>query len=123
MTGPELELRSRIMRAFAETASPPILTARDRPLLRSLAAHHGVVLDALDRIRMAHPFAAHRSGARVDAGGRTWWGSCAWDAFGIAAALGLKAPVVSDHGVTAVDGVLFHVQVPAALWWEDIGFT
>ena len=123
MTGPELELRRRILLAFAETGSPPILGAHERPLLRSLAAHHVVVLDALDRIRMAHPFAAHRSGARVEAGGRTWWGNCAWDAFGIAALLGLEHPTVTEHDVVAAGDALFHVQVPAALWWEDIGFT
>jgi hypothetical protein len=79
---------------------------------------------------MAHPFAAHRDGARVDAGGRTWWGNCAWDALGIVAALGLRDATIASGGVTLAvrdgrvdDGALFHVAVPARDWWADIGFT
>ena len=101
-----------------------------RPL-HSLAEQHVVVLDDADRIVMAHPFAAHDRGARVDAGDRSWRGSCAWDAFGIVAALGLHDAVVTDAsgirvmfeaGRPAGDAV-FHVAVPAAQWWADIGFT
>jgi hypothetical protein len=79
---------------------------------------------------MAHPFAAHRDGARVDAGGRTWWGNCAWDALGIVAALGLPDATVTAQNVAVRvrDGVpeervLFHVAVPAAHWWDDIAHT
>jgi hypothetical protein len=80
---------------------------------------------------MAHPFAGHRSGARVDSGGRTWWGNCAWDGFGIVAALGLADADVASSGVTVhvrggapvEDDVMFHVQVPARQWWDDIAFT
>ena len=62
---------------------------------RSLAEQHVVALDDDGRVWMAHPFAAHTDGARVDAGGRTWWGNCAWDAFGIVAALDLAGR--DDH--------------------------
>ena len=78
---------------------------------------------------MAHPFANHTDGARVDSGGRTWWGNCAWDAFGIVAALGLDGRDDHRPGHHArrddeVDGdAVFHVLVPAAHWWDDIGFT
>ena len=50
------------------------------------------------RIVMAHPFAVHRTGARVDAGGHTWWGNCAWDGLGIVAALGLREATVTSTG-------------------------
>ena len=53
----------------------------------------------------------------MDAGGRTWWGNCAWDAYGIVAALDLQDATI-DPG-----GMLFHVAVPARDWWVDIGFT
>ena len=66
--------------------------------MRSLAAQHVVALDDDGQVWMAHPFAAHHDGARVDSGGRTWWGNCAWDAFGIVAALGLE-----DATITAQD--------------------
>jgi hypothetical protein len=123
VTGPERELRRRIFEAFARTGSPPPLDEEDRPVLEALAERHVVVLDAAGPVRMAHPFAAHREGSSITAGGRTWWGNCAWDAFGIAAALQLHAPVVDDHGLVAAPGVVFEVAVPAARWWDDIEHT
>ena len=75
---------------------------------------------------MAHPFANHTDGARVDAGGRTWWGNCAWDAFGIVAALGLAGRDdhrPGHHVPGHDDDAVFHVLVPAAHWWDDIAFT
>jgi hypothetical protein len=133
MTDRELALRSRILAAFAATGDPPDTSGEDPALLRALAERHVVVLDPADpaRVLMAHPFAGHRAGTRVDAGGRTWWGNCAWDGLGIVAALGLaRATVTSGDVVLAVDGdgvapadALFHVAVPASAWWEDIAFT
>jgi Alkylmercury lyase len=145
VTDRELALSHTIMRSFADTGAPPDID--DEPTLRALAEQHVVALDEDDdrpgtahpsaprrgdrpHIRMAHPFAAHREGARVDSGGRTWWGSCAWDALGIVAALGLsEATVTAGDVVLHVEGdrargdALFHVAVPARDWWADIGFT
>jgi hypothetical protein len=129
VTERELALRQTILEAFAATGEPP--SVADRTTLRSLAEQHVVVLDERDRIAMAHPFAAHDDGARVEAGGRTWRGSCAWDAFGIVAVLGLDNALVTDAAGSRVvfrdghpiDEALFHVAVPAAEWWADIGFT
>jgi len=79
---------------------------------------------------MAHPFAAHRWGARVESGGRSWWGNCAWDGLGIVAALGLHSASVTSDDVTLhvrdgalLDNALFNVAVPAAHWWDDIEHT
>src|SRR4051794_27266733 len=131
MTERELELRRDIFESFAATGAPPDVA--DEPALDGLAEQHVVVLDRTGSrvcIHMAHPFAAHHDGARVDAGGRTWWGSCAWDALGIVAALGLRDAVVTSHGVTvrveagAVrDDAVFHIALRARHWWDDIGFT
>ena len=129
MTERELALRRTIFEAFAATGGPPQVD--DIVTLRSLAEQHVVVLGDEDRIVMAHPFAAHDRGARVDAGGGSWRGSCAWDAFGIVAALGLREARVTDasgieigfRGGRPVDDAVFHVAVPAAEWWADIGFT
>jgi hypothetical protein len=85
-----------------------------------------LVLDDAGAVRMAHPFAGHLEGARLDAVGGHWWGNCAWDAFGIAAALGLDDATVTAQGITlgpGDDDALFHVLVPAAHWWDDIAFT
>ena len=120
----DLGLRAEIFAAFAETGAPPPLP--DSAGLRELAERHVVVLDERGRIRMAHPFAGHHTGARVDAGGRPWWGNCAWDGYGIAAALGLPEAEITAQGITVgLDGgdAVFHVAVPARRWWDDIGHT
>jgi hypothetical protein len=119
----ELELRRRIFLAFADTGEPPSLEGEDPEVVAGLVNAHVIVLDERGEIRMAHPFAAHDEGASVTAGGRTWRGNCAWDAFGIAAALQLHAPVVESRGVPATETTLFHVEVPAAEWWADPGYT
>ena len=121
----DLSLRRAIFETFAATG-----TAGEHGDVRSLAQQHVVALDADGKVRMAHPFAAHRDGTRVDSGGRTWWGNCAWDGFGIVAALGLEQATITDrdislrieHGRILGDAV-FHVLVPARRWWDDIGFT
>jgi hypothetical protein len=116
VTDRELALRRRIMASFARTGAPP-RDIEDIATLRALAAQHVVVLGGADDILMAHPFAAHREGTRVTAHGRTWWGNCAWDAYGIVAALNLENAAIEP------DGAIFHVGVPARDWWADIGFT
>ena len=129
MTDRELALRAEIMRAFADTGEPPDVP--DGAALRALSERHVVVLDEDARIVMAHPFAAHPNGARVDADGRTWWGNCAWDGFGIVAALDVPDATITAQGiaVSIADGeprdagAVFHVAVPAAHWWDDIAHT
>jgi hypothetical protein len=128
MTGPELALRRRILQAFAADGRAPRIS--DGPLLRGLAEQHVVVLGSSGEILMAHPFAGHRDGTRVEAGERTWWGNCAWDGLGIVAALGLGEARVTSNGITIeiTEGepageALFHVSVPARQWWADIEFT
>ena len=124
-----LKAAREIYAHFARTGEPPAID--DPALLRELAERHIVALDDEGRIHMAHPFAAHREGTRVDAGDRTWWGSCAWDGLGIVEALGLRDADVTSGAVTLYvrDGGLidptpvFHVGVPAARWWDDIAFT
>jgi alkylmercury lyase-like protein len=128
MTDEQLALRAEIMRSFAETGAPPdVAPSAD---LNALAERHVVVLDGDGAIVMAHPFAAHRSGARVESGGREWWGNCAWDAFGIVAALGIDDATVTAQDVTLrvregqpEGDAVFHVEVPAAHWWDDVGYT
>ena len=128
MTERELALRREIMLAFAETGAPP--DQRDHETLRSLVAEHVVVLGDAGRVAMAHPFAAPGAATTVEAGGDTWWGSCAWDGLGIVAALGLSEATVTSKDVTirvrdgqTLDDALFHVAVPARSWWDDIADT
>jgi Alkylmercury lyase len=117
-----VSLRAEIFESFARTGAPPELP--DSAELRALAEQHVVVLDDAGRITMAHPFAAERPDATtVHTGGRTWWGNCAWDGLGIAAALGVDDATITSGGVTVDDAEWFHVAVPARHWWDDIGHT
>ena len=104
---------------------------------RLLHEAHALVLDAdAAAIRMANPFSAIPTPYRVLAQERWWYANCAWDAFGICAALGLDGRVESGcpdcgepYSVEVRDGridrpeLLFHVLVPAGRWWDDIVFT
>lgn len=87
-------------------------------------------------IRMANPFSAVPTAYRVLAGGRWWYANCAWDGFGICAALHSDGTIESscpDCGEPLTvhvrddqpdtDTLLFHCLVPAQHWWDDIVFT
>jgi hypothetical protein len=97
---------------------------------------HALVLHANGKLRMANPFSAVPTAYRVEAGGRHWYANCAWDAFGICAALhsdGIVATSCPDCGFPLTvtlharkpddDSLLFHCLVPASAWWDDITFT
>jgi len=104
---------------------------------RRLHEAHALVLNpATDEIRMANPFSAVPTAYRVSAKGRWWYANCAWDAFGVLAALDVDGRIESscpDCGepyAVEVTGrkidafeLLFHCLVPAAHWWDDIVFT
>lgn len=104
---------------------------------RRLHDAHALVLNPrTDEIRMANPFSAVPTAYRVRAGDRWWYANCAWDAFGICAALhcdGMvetSCPDCADPLRVEIRGerpdrtdLLFHCLVPAADWWNDIVFT
>jgi len=103
---------------------------------RRLHEAHALVLDDAGELHMANPFSAVPTRHRVRAAGRSWWANCAWDAFGICAALHVDGCVESScpdcgeaFAVEVRDGrpddesLVFHCLVPAARWWEDIVFT
>jgi hypothetical protein len=104
---------------------------------RRLHDGHALALDAAgEEIRMANPFSAVPTAHRVNAAGRWWYANCAWDAFGICAALGVDGRIESSCADCAEplavevrdaqpddDSLLFHCLVPAARWWDDIFFT
>jgi hypothetical protein len=91
----DLRLRRAIFESFAATGTPG-----QHGDVRSLADQHVVALDDDGNVWMAHPFAAHHDGTRVDSGGRTWWGNCAWDGFGIVAALGLEEATITAQDIS-----------------------
>ena len=99
-------------------------------------AHALVLFPGSGALHMVNPFSAVPTPHRVEADGRSWYGNCAWDAFGICAALHVDGRIHStcpDCGDTIVvdvregrasdENLLFHCLVPAAHWWDDIAFT
>jgi Alkylmercury lyase len=104
---------------------------------RRLHEAHALVLDAdTGGLRMANPFSAVPTPYRVRASDRWWYANCAWDAFGICAALHTdgrietKCAVCGDPIAVEVAGeradgesLVFHCLVPASRWWDDIVFT
>jgi hypothetical protein len=98
---------------------------------------HALVLEpSTGEIRMANPFSAIPTAYRVQAGGRWWYANCAWDAFGIPAALHVDGRIETscpDCGEpiavevrderSSDEALVFHCLVPARHWWDDIVFT
>ncbi len=135
----DLALRNIVYRRFVELGRAPTMAelATTEEALGRLHERRMVVLE-LDcpEIRMAIPFSAVPTPYRVEAGGRSWFANCAWDAYGILAALGVDGHISSscpdcgepieidvvDRRPEPADDV-FHVLVPARSWWEDIVFT
>ena len=136
-----------IYRHFAETGQRPSLqfvaervradvgTVRDTYL--RLRAQRVLVLEPDgESIRMAPPFSGVPTQHVVIADGTKYFANCAWDAFGVLAALHRPGQVhsrceqsgeplnleVGLQGPPPCDW-LFHCLVPAAKWWDDIVFT
>ena len=71
------------------------MTVHDaRAALEALAVNRQVILDPKTReIWMAGPFSAVPTRFRVHGAKASWWANCAWDMFGIPAALGQSARI------------------------------
>ncbi len=103
---------------------------------RALADAHVIVLHPQTvEIKWAPPFSAVNTPFLVRAGRSAWHAPCAWDAFGIPAALDCDAhieaacgwsgdpvPCGVEHGLAYGDALL-HLVVPAAHFWDDIAYT
>ena len=147
MEPPDLHLRNLTYALFVANGRAPSAeeVARDAGMdtddvhagWRRLHDQHALVLSPeTAEIRMANPFSAVPSAYRVRAGGRWWYANCAWDAFGVCAALQVDGvietscpdcaePITVDVCDQAPGdrSLLFHCLVPAAHWWDDIVFT
>jgi hypothetical protein len=152
----ERAVRLAIYRSFAGQGRPPsagqiaaeigLAEADVRTAMRNLHDAHAIVLTpAGDGVRMAHPFSAAPMGFVVGADGtgpagyagdRMWWGGCAWDSFGIGAALGepvvirTRCPgcgrdLVLEAGPEQPPGqsLVVHIPRPASRWWDDVVAT
>jgi alkylmercury lyase-like protein len=144
----DLRIRNHVYASFVTTGNAPApadvagtlcLGENDvEDAYRRLHDAHALVLHpGTTEIRMLNPFSAVETPHRVDAGGRSWFANCAWDALGIPAALhtdGVVSSACPDCGepleLEVRDGelvhgadLLVHFVVPARRWWDDIAFT
>jgi hypothetical protein len=89
-----------------------------------------------ETIRMAPPFSGVPTQHRVLARGREYVANCAWDAFGILAALREPGTIISECAQSRdrlelpvmpneppPSDWVFHCLVPASRWWQDLVFT
>ena len=105
---------------------------------RLAAARVMILRPGTPEILSFNPFAAGPTDFRVRSAGRDWWGLCAWDAFGVPAALGTDGVVqgacadicgvplevrLAGEAIGALDGVVMQFALPAREWWKDIIFT
>jgi hypothetical protein len=85
---------------------------------------------------MAPPFSGVETQHTVRIEDKTYFANCAWDAFGIAAALKRDADVTSScpdceellsfqirNGQPLPANAIAHFAVPASQWWQDIIHT
>lgn len=139
--------RRVVYERFAATGAPPSPIEAARELgaevgdvlsaWRQLHDRHQLVLGlGWDAIRMAHPFSAAPMGFVVRASDdRLWWGGCAWDSFGIVAALGEDLEVETRcpncHRLLEMsvgphrppDFGVIRIPAPARQWWSDVVAT
>lgn len=147
MDASDLALRSVTYSRFVELGRAPeareladelglTVTAVTDGWRRLHDAHALVLSPASNELRMLNPFSAVPTAYRVEAAGRWWYANCAWDAFGICAALhadgriecscpdcGDAIAVDVRHERPSDESLVFHCLVPAAAWWDDIAFT
>ena len=141
------DVRLRIFAHVAETSRMPsadmvaesldVSQAQIEAALQRLAAARLLVLaPTTTNVWLAPPFSAVPTDFRVQSRGITYWAVCIWDALGIPAALHADADITARCGasgdelrLTVRDGRLaesegiVHFGVPAAHWWDNIGFA
>ena len=87
-------------------------------------------------IRMAPPFSGVPTQHVAEVGGLSYFANCAWDSLGIPAALRTPGTIQSrceqsgeplrlpvETGGPGPTDWVFHCQVSAAHWWDDLVYT
>ena len=140
-------VRLEVYRFFIDEGRPPVPAEAAETLatdqasvedsLRRLAEAHELVLaPGTPYIWMAPPLSAIPTPFWVEIGGRRFFANCIWDALGIVAMLGgtgtatawcpdcheQMSVMIAKNRLASEEGVV-HFAVPAAHWWDDIGFT
>ncbi len=142
-------IRHFVYTFFAGEARPPSTQEAATQLGLSVAGveaaferlaeeHHLVLAPGTHTIWMAHPFSGLPTNYSTRIGSQTYWANCAWDVFGIAAILGKNATADIPCGCGVCNrqivleinpderiesNWLVHFVVPAAQFWDRIGYT
>ena len=144
----DLDVRRHVYFSIVANGCPPTVEETAAALERAVPevedsylrlhdAHAFVLFPDTTNVWMANPWCFAPTPYRVEAAGRVWTGTCAWDALGIPGALHgdgridsecacCAEPVtlvVRDGLVTEGADLIVHLLVPARRWWDDIGFT
>lgn len=143
----DLEVKLAVYGHFAETGQRPLtdqVAQRTKSTVSDvlkayarLAEQKLLVLETdLESIHMAPPFSGVPTQHLVTVEGVSYFANCAWDSFGIPAALQKQGMVESRceqsmevlHLEVGLDGPdesdwLFHIDISASHWWDDIRQT
>lgn len=141
------QVRHFVYKHFADTTQPPsiedialhfkISTEEASELYKELHNRHVFFLDHKTRtIRMANPFSGIQTDFKVHANGKTYYANCAWDMFGIPAALHTDVMIEAvctesnesvqleiRDGQLTNNQLLVHFPLPFARWYDDLVFT
>ena len=106
--------------------------------LQTLHEKHALFLEpGTTQIRLANPFSAIPTQYHVEAADKTYQANCAWDTFGIVAALNLEDATIRsvctftgealrlriERGQVVGHGEIVHFLVPFRQWYDDLVFT
>ncbi len=141
------DVRLHIYGEFVATGRPPTVagtaSALDRAEDEIEAAYRRleqarviVLAPGTLNVWMANPLSAVPTPFRVETAHGSFWGNCVWDALGVVSMLGRDGRVLTScsdcgeamtlavqNGELGATGGVAHFAVPAARWWENIGFT
>ena len=142
------DVRAFVYAHFVETTFAPqveeiverfsISSELAQNILRALHDKHALFLEpGTTRIRIANPFSAIPTIYKVDAQGKTYTANCAWDSFGIVAALrethadinsicsqsGEPIHLRIRNGEVIDHAAVVHFQVPFRNWYDDLVHT
>ena len=141
------DIRAFVYQHFAETTRPPSVDESASQFVlgqseaisayEELHRRHALFLKpGTHEILMANPFSGVETAFRVHANGRSYFANCAWDTFGIPAALHTDAEIeaacaqsgepihlsVTGQQVQDTDA-LVHFLIPFRSWYHDLTFT
>ncbi|MCI0570914.1 MAG: GntR family transcriptional regulator [Myxococcaceae bacterium] len=144
----DADVRLHVYEHFVEKGHPPTLEqlasrfgvdlAPIRESLRRLESGRTLVLrPGGARIGVAPPFSALPTPFWVETPRGSWWAHCAWESLAIPLLLRTDAVIHTRFGaerepltLTVRDGriddapsALMHIPLPAARWWDDVGYT